>query len=146
METYIKARKDKGFSREQAVDAMSNAMSPDRLQRLENGKVALQPQDVLAMSKAYNMPELRNHYCTNNCPIGKEYIPEIEMCTNIYELLVNITLLIETAYNDRFKLLEKLAQGKAPAFDDNEFYIIQDNLDKLSACIEALQIWYEKSE
>ncbi len=146
METYIKARKDKGLSREQAVDAMAKAISTDRLQRLENGKVALQPQDVLVMSKAYNMPELRNHYCTNKCPIGKEYTPQIEMCTNIYELLVNITLFIETAYNDRFKLLEKFAQGKTPAFDDNEFYEIQENLDKLSACIEALQIWYEKSE
>ena len=31
------------------------------------------------MADKYKSPELCNYYCSNQCPIGQQYVPEIKM-------------------------------------------------------------------
>ena len=37
------------------------------------------PEEVLIMADKYKSPELCNYYCSNQCPIGQQYVPEIKM-------------------------------------------------------------------
>ena len=37
------------------------------------------------MSKKYKQPDLCNYYCSQECPIGKQYVPEIQMDTEYYD-------------------------------------------------------------
>ena len=54
-------REELGLTRESASMGMT-AVSPERLEKIENGKVQMQPYDALEMSRCYQAPELRNYY------------------------------------------------------------------------------------
>ena len=87
---YQITREELGLSRAEATERIPGnpnfpgmAGVPEyKLVKIENGTVAVQPADVVAMAQRYNKPELRNYYCCNECEIG---IPSHEL---IYILIV----------------------------------------------------------
>ena len=77
---YYLARKEKDWTREYVCfEKLDNVISPNKLEKLENGRTYFNPDDVLLLSEAYETPELCNYYCSHECPIGKKYVPEIEI-------------------------------------------------------------------
>ena len=66
---YQLTREELGLSRER-VSELTN-LPPERIERCETGKVYLQPGDVIELARCYNKPELCNHYCNAECPIGQ---------------------------------------------------------------------------
>ena len=54
-------------------------ISESRTEKIESEKVTVQPEDVVAMAAAYKKPALCNYYCSHECRIGQEYVPEIEL-------------------------------------------------------------------
>ena len=75
---YFQAREDLGLTRAEASELLE-VISEDRVEKIENERIAPQPYDVLAMARAYKKPSLCNYYCSHECPIGKEYVPEVEV-------------------------------------------------------------------
>ena len=74
---YQISREKLGYSREKAAE--ETMLEPYKIERIENEKMEASPWDVVAMAEAYKEPELCNHYCSNECPIGKKYVPEIKV-------------------------------------------------------------------
>jgi len=81
---YKKARvraaefNDKLKSREGAAEMMG--VSPSSILNYETGVCKQIPPDVVVkMAEIYSSPELMNHYCCNECPIGKLTVPKIEV-------------------------------------------------------------------
>ena len=74
---YQLAREKLGYSREKAAE--ETELEPFKIERIENEKIRADPWDVVAMAKAYKEPQLCNHYCANECPIGMKYVPEIKI-------------------------------------------------------------------
>ena len=72
------SREEAGLTRENASELLE-FISSDRIERIENEKTSPSPEEVLAMAKAYNKPNLCNMYCARLCPIGQEYVPEVEV-------------------------------------------------------------------
>ena len=64
-------------SREKAAEIMD--MDRTRLARIELDTIAPYPEEVKAMAKAYNVPELCNSYCARECPIGRDNVPEVKI-------------------------------------------------------------------
>ena len=62
-------------SREKSAEVLN--IDRTRLSRIELGTVVPYPEEVLSMSKAYDIPELCNSYCSGDCPIGKETVKPI---------------------------------------------------------------------
>ncbi len=143
---YQLVREGKGYSRAQAADLMTGYIEEYRLVRLENGDVSLQPADVLAMSKAYNKPELRNYYCTHECPIGKIDAPQVKMNSNIHELLVNMLLSLEAVNSNKMRLMEILADGKIQSDEIEDFEKIEKELEHISMAVESIQLWCERAK
>lgn len=143
---YQLVREEKGYSRAQAADLMTGYIEEYRLVRLENGDVSLQPADVLAMSKAYNKPELRNYYCTHECPIGKIDAPQVKMNSNIHELLVNMLLSLEAVNSNKMRLMEILADGKIQGDEVEDFEKIEKELEHISMAVESIQLWCERAK
>ena len=143
---YQLVREGKGYSRAQAADLMTGYIEEYRLVRLENGDVSLQPADVLAMSKAYNKPELRNYYCTHECPIGKIDAPQVKMNSNIHELLVNMLLSLESVNSNKMRLMEILADGKIQSDEIEDFEKIEKELEHISMAVESIQLWCERAK
>lgn len=45
----------------------------------ENKNVYQLKREELGLSREKKSPELCNYYCSNQCPIGQQYVPEIKM-------------------------------------------------------------------
>lgn len=140
---YRQLRRSNGLSREAASALSEELISPERLERIENGKMGIHPDEVLLLSDIYKEPSLCNHYCSTECPIGKQYVPEIkpkELSGIILEMLSSLN----TMKNKQERLIEITADG---AIDDGEledFIEIQQKLENISITVESLQLWLEK--
>ena len=142
---YQVAREGLGLSRAAAAEKMSDyGLTEYRLVKIEDGTVKIQPEDVVAMSKGYNEPELRNHYCCHECPIGKIDTPEVIYKDNIHEILVNMAVSLESVNQKKLRLMDMLADGKIEKDEAEDFRKISEELEKISMTIEALQLWCEK--
>lgn len=75
---YHLCREELGLSREKASEILGS-IPPERIEKIENEKSLPHPDEVLIMSEVYKMPNLCNHYCANECPIGKQYVPEFRL-------------------------------------------------------------------
>ena len=75
---YQISREEAGMTREEASEVMQ-FVSDSRIEKYETGKSPVQPQEVMAMAKAYKKPSLCNYYCSHECPIGQEYVPEVKV-------------------------------------------------------------------
>lgn len=79
---YCKCRKeaakynDRLHSREGAAELLG--YSPSSLAGWELGTDRPSPEAVMLMSDLYHAPELRNHYCRHECPLGGD-TPELSM-------------------------------------------------------------------
>ena len=142
---YQQTREKLGLSRAEAADLMEEMGVPEyRLVRLEDGSTAVQPEDVVAMARAYNEPELRNYYCTHQCPIGRLDAPEVVLKGNVHEILVNMVVALDSVNQKKGRLMEILADGEVEASERLDFEKISEELEKISMTVEALQLWCEK--
>ena len=137
---YQKRREELGLSRETASEML--CMSPDRLEKIENEKLPIRPEEVLAMSDAYKNPTLCNHYCSTECPIGKQYVPKIEVGS-----LPEIVLKTVASLNEMEERMDRLvaigADGQITSDEIKDFVEIQKTLERISMSIETLQFWVE---
>ena len=140
----------KPWSREKAAEKIAQVengkysyLDKYRLVKIEEETVKIQPEDIVALSKAYNMPELRNHYCTHQCDIGRIDAPEV-VYDNVHEILVNMSVTLESVNAQKMRLMEILADCKVDQTEMADLDRILDELEKISMTIEAIQLWCEK--
>jgi len=104
---------EKFKSREGASEVIG--VSKDSLTNYELGLCKQVPVDIVVkMADAYNSPELLNHYCCNECPIGKLTISPVsqENINNIYKLSIGIFNLLGEGNEMGKKLLDVVEDGQ----------------------------------
>ena len=135
-------REELGLTREQASEKLG-FISADRLEKIENGRVEVHPEEILAMAEAYNCPNICNNYCANECPIGKKYVPEVEE-----KALSQITLeVINTLANlnkQKARLVEITVDGQITEEEEKDFKMILDELNSMSHSISSMKLWIEE--
>lgn len=149
---YQLTREELGLSRAAAVTRIPDnpefpgmdGMAEYRLVKIEDGSVTVQPEDVVAMAKRYNKPELRNYYCCHECAIGKIDAPEVTYTSGIHEILVNMAVSLKTVNHNKIRLMEILEDGKVTTDEAEDYDKISEELEHISMTIEALQLWCEK--
>ena len=156
---YQSVREDElKWSREKAVDVFAetvytnkdeettqfNYLNYDKLIKLEREPEKSKPIDIIGLSIAYNKPELRNHYCCNDCEIGKIDAPVVEDASNIHKILVNMAVSLDSVNNQKLRLMQILEDGKVDDNEVNDLNKILDELEKISMTVEAIQLWCEK--
>ena len=95
------------------------------------------------MADKYKHPDLCNYYCANQCSIGCEYVPEI----NIKDLSVIVLEMLSSLNSmdkKKERLIEIAADGKIEGTEIKDFIYIQNELEKISITVETLQLWVEK--
>lgn len=147
---YQETRDALGWSREKAADEIAkiengkyNYLDKYRLVKIEEETVKIQPEDIVALSKVYNKPELRNHYCCHHCDIGKIDAPEV-VYDNVHEILVNMSVSLESVNSKKLRLMEILADGKVDDTEITDLNKILEELERISMTVEAIQLWCEK--
>lgn len=139
---YQLRREELGLSREKASELLET-MPADRIEKIESEKSIPHPDEVLLMSEAYKMPNLCNHYCANECPIGKQYVPEIKI-KDLSQIVLEMLASLNSMNRKQERLIEITADGKIEGDEIKDFIHIQEELEKISITVETLQLWSEQ--
>ena len=139
---YQTTRESLDLSREKASELLETIPS-ERIEKIENEKSMPHPDEVLTMSKKYKKPSLCNHYCSNQCPIGKEYVPEVEI-KELSSIVLEMLASLNSVNNKKERLIEITADGKIDNGEIDDFIYIQEELERISITVETLQLWAEK--
>ena len=139
---YHLAREELELTREEAADLLG-VITADRIEKIENERQEPQPYDVLVMSQGYKKPSLCNYYCSHDCPIGKEYVPEIKT-KDLSQIILEVLAYLNAMDEQKERLIEITHDGKIDNCEIDDFIYIQQELEKLSVAVETLQLWSEK--
>ena len=135
-------REDLGLSREKAAELLET-VSPERIEKIESGKCAPYPEEVLAFARKYKRPSLCNYYCANQCPIGQEYVPEIKV-KDLSQIVLEMLASLNSVSKQKDRLIEITADGKISGDELEDFIFIQEELERISITVETLQLWSER--
>ncbi|MBQ6949086.1 MAG: helix-turn-helix transcriptional regulator [Firmicutes bacterium] len=139
---YQNLREELDLSREKASELLEG-ITPERLERIENEKTVPHPEEVLLMSDKYKAPDLCNYYCVNECPIGEQYVPEVKM-KDLSRIVLEMLSSLNSMNKQKERLIDIAADGKIDNDEIKDFIYIQDELERISITVEALQLWAEK--
>lgn len=139
---YHLAREELGLTRDEAAELLKD-ISADRIEKIENERIDPQPYDVLVMSKGYKKPSLCNYYCSHECHIGKQYVPEVQV-KDLHTIVVEMLAALNAAGKQKDRLIEITVDGKISGDEVDDFIFIQEELERISLTVETLQLWAEK--
>ena len=138
---YFESREAAGLTRAQASEALG-FVSESRLEKLESEKTPLRPEEVLAMSRAYNRPELCNYYCSHDCPVGREHVPEVQL-HDLSRIVLETLASLNAIEKEKNKLIEITADGEISEDELSDFARIKEELDRISLAAGSLRLWLE---
>ena len=136
---YLICREEHDLTRAQASELME-VVSESRIEKIESGKITAAPEDIVAMAEAYKQPRLCNHYCANECAIGKKTVPEVTV-NNLSEITLGIVASLNSLNNEKDRLIDIAVDGKLTPDELPDFLKIQKQLNNLSLTVEALKLW-----
>ena len=139
---YQLRREELGLSREKASEILGS-VPPERIEKIESEKSFPHPDEIMAMAEGYKMPDLCNYYCANECPIGKQYVPEIKI-KDLSKIVLEMLASLNSMNRKKERLIEISADGNIDDDEIQDFIKIQEELEKISITVETLQLWAEK--
>lgn len=123
-------------------------VSRDTIRRVETSANKVMPVDVaVLLADLYNAPELLNHYCLHECPIGSRR----SLSENAFEIdraTVRITQILrkETVQRIKHGLQDIAADGEISEDEFEAFDEIMDELKEVSKIISELEIIRDKAK
>lgn len=140
---YQLTREECDLTREKAADLIG-FISADRIEKIENNKVNVQPEDVLALADCYKAPSLCNHYCSQECPIGQQYVPEVKL-KDLSQIAIETLNALNKMNREKERLLEIVEDGEITPDEYQDFFAIKKTLDKISLSVDTLQLWIDQT-
>ena len=143
---YKAIRKEHDMTRDGVCDEavkLEKPLQPERLERIENGKLEIHPEEVMLLSEIYGEPTLCNHYCAKECPIGQKYVPEIKV-KDLTQIVLEMLSSLNSMRKRQERLIEITADGIIEDDEIQDFVFIQKELEKISITVETLQLWVEQ--
>lgn len=143
---YKQIRKKHDLTRDDVCDKAMKSdrpLQPERLERIENGKFPITPDEVMLLAEIYGEPTLCNHYCANECPIGEKYVPEIKV-KDLSQIVLEMLSSLNSMKKSQERLIEISADGVIDDDEIKDFVFIQKELERISITVETLQLWVEQ--
>ena len=135
-------REELGLTREKAGELIPG-FSPERIEKIENGRTQIQPEDALLLAEYYKAPALVNYYCCNECPIGESHAVRAES-KELTQIAVETLNAVNQMSRIKDRLLEIAEDGNVCNDELEDFMKIKSVLDKLSQSVSNLQLWMDE--
>ena len=135
-------RENLGLTREKAGELIPG-FSPERIEKIENGRTQIQPEDALLLAEYYRAPALRNYYCINECPIGQVHALRTES-KELAQIAVETLNAVNKLSRSRDRLLEIVEDGEVQADEYADFAEIKATLDRIALSVSNLQLWVDE--
>lgn len=129
-------------SREKAAELLG--IDRTRLARIELDTISPYPEEVDAMSKVYNTPELSNSYCARECPLGRNNVKEVTI-DDFDRLALKVLGSLRDIDSLRASLIAISEDGVIEENEQKAFQAILDSLEKISTNANALRLWAIKN-
>lgn len=130
------------LTRDQASELLES-IPPERIEKIENERAEPHPDEILIMADKYKAPELCNYYCANQCPIGQRYVPEVKI-QDLSQIVLKMISSLNSVQDNQRRFINITADGVIDDDELEEFVDIQEELDKISITVKALQLWSEQ--
>lgn len=140
---YQISRENVNLTRDAASELME-FISSDRIEKIENEKSYPHPDEILAMADCYKNPSLCNFYCSHECPIGQEYVPEVT-AKDLSVITLEMLSTLNTLAKERDRMIDIAADGKVSEDEITDFLRIKEYLENMSLTIESLKLWVENT-
>ena len=140
---YQLYREEAELTREKASEKMEY-ISADRIEKIESEKSYPHPDEILVMADCYKKPNLCNYYCSHECPIGKEFVPEVRL-KDLSQIVLEMLASLNAIDKDKNRLIEITADGKLTADEYRDFASIENQLNKISLSADALKLWLQQT-
>lgn len=140
---YQISREENELTREAAAEALG-FISSDRIEKIESEKSLPHPDEILAMADCYKNPSLCNYYCSHECPIGQEYVPEVKF-KDLSQITLEMLASLNSLDRNKNRLIEITVDGSITPDEMEDFQNIQSQLNQISMAIDSLQLWVQKA-
>ncbi|MGN0156371.1 MAG: helix-turn-helix domain-containing protein [Lachnospiraceae bacterium] len=140
---YQTSRENAGLTREGAAERLA-FLSSDRIEKIESEKSLPHPDEILAMANCYKNPSLCNYYCSHECPIGQEYVPEVKI-KELSQITLEMLASLNSLEKEKNRLIEITVDGVISEDEMKDFKHIQEQLSQISMAIDSLQLWVQKA-
>lgn len=140
---YQTSREEMELTRESAAEKLK-FISSDRIEKIENEKSLPHPEEILAMADCYKNPSLCNYYCSHECPIGQEYVPEVKF-KELSQITLEMLASLNTLEKEKNRLIEITVDGVISDDEKKDFEKIQEQLAQISLAIDSLELWVQKA-
>lgn len=141
---YFQSRENADLTRAQASELIG-CISESKIEKIENSTTPPQPEDVVLMAEAYKNPRLCNYYCTHECRIGQDYIPEVQI-KGLPEIALGLLSSLNALDKCKERLIEITEDGEITPNEYSDFQKIQEQLEKISVTVESLKLWVKDNE
>ena len=139
---YQLNRENLSLTREKASELLES-ITADRIEKIESGRSLPHPDEILTMAEKYKNPSLCNHYCSQECPIGMQYVPKVESKI-LSQIVLEMLASLNSIDKKKNRLIEITADGEVADDELTDFVMIQDELEQISATVDALQLWVDR--
>lgn len=134
---------DRLKSREGAAEALG--VHPSTIANYELGtRVNPQPDTVLCMADLYHAPELLNHFCANECPIGLETTTEIQL-EGLDRIAIKTLSSLQGTEEIKNNLIDIVSDGKITDDEEETLKAILDHLTQIAETASELKLWIKKN-
>ena len=140
---YQTSRETMEYTRDAAAEKLG-FISADRIEKIENEKSLPHPEEVLAMADCYRNPSLCNYFCSHECPIGIEYVPEIR-AKDLSQITLEMLATLNKLTHEKERLIEITVDGELSEDEIPDFLKIKDQLEKMALAIDSLNLWLDQT-
>ena len=138
---YQLNRENLELTREKASELLES-ITADRIEKIESGRSLPHPDEILTMAEKYKNPSLCNYYCSQECPIGIQYVPKVESKI-LSQIVLEMLASLNSIDKKKNRLIEITADGEVSDDELKDFVMIQEELEQISMTVESLQLWVE---
>lgn len=139
---YQTSRESMNYSREAAAEKLG-FISSDRIEKIESEKTLPHPEEILAMADCYKNPSLCNYFCSHECPIGIEYVPEIK-AKDLSQITLEMLAALNKLSREKERLIEITVDGNLSADEMPDFLKIKEELEQMALVIDSLNLWLDQ--
>lgn len=132
---------DKLKSREGAAEIFN--MHPATLTKYENGTLRVPHDVVLLMAETYQSPELVNHYCTSDCPIGRRNMIKLEN-KDMMHLTVQLHMDTQRMIVAKEKMMKIMEDGIIEEHELADLALVMESLGQTKKTVSEMELWVEK--
>ena len=140
---YQISRENMGLSRDAAAEVLG-FVSADRIEKIENERTVPHPEEVLAMADGYKSPALCNYFCSRECPIGREYVPEVKI-KDLSQITLEMLATLNKLTREKERLIEITVDGELTEDEIPDFIQIKSDLEKMALAIDSLNLWVDQT-